>query len=224
MNLSTYFLIAHISMLSVLIPILIGIWKYKTLDSTLKLVLLWLCFSGLFDLACFMIANDYILAHRNSNNMIVVNVYPAVQVVFISLIYQRFFKSSVRQILLSISILSILFILWQYFLNNGFYELKSLSLGLSTIVGLLYLLGYFSLFLIEKIDIDYSYNHESLLWISSGTLLFFAGSFVVVTGYDIISKYKHIFHPYIFHLIPRIIMNLAIFIGFLVYKGIPKND
>jgi len=218
------FLIANISCLSVLIPITIGLWKFKTLDKTLKLILLWLFFSGLTDLACYLIVYGYILPHRAGNNMIIFNLYPAIEVICISLIYQRFFTSTNRRALLGISIISILFILWQYFFNKGFEEVKSLSAGTSSLIGILYILNYFSLFLNEKIDIDYSYNHESLLWISSGVLLFFAGSFVVVAGYDIILKYKDIFHPYIFQWILRIIMNIAIFMGFYVYKRIPRND
>lgn len=162
---------------SILVPILIGIVKYKKLFGPLRLVLLFLGVSLLFEIVV------YSLAFNGINNMPFFHLFSLVQLCFISTFYYLAFKDAfLRKGILVTAVLLLLFMAYNSLYLQGIYKFDSNSKGLLGLFSIILSLLYFRKIMHEEILVRL--EEHPMFWVNSGIMIYFAGSIFLFSFFN----------------------------------------
>ena len=182
---ATIFYIGVLVPISIIAPISLAFLKYKQLPPELKIITLCLCCSGLSNLL------STVSSHLGINNMPLVHLYSVVEFGVICMFY--------RKILLNENIRKYIPVLFLFFLlicivNALFFQTifsystytKPIEAIFVILLSIVYLLQ-----LLEDYDKVIAHKTE-LIYINSGFLLYFSGSFVLFTIFNIFVNNKDV--------------------------------
>lgn len=159
---------------SVIFPLIIAGIRYRQLPGYVKTLCAWL----LFSLATEIFVGDILtfVLKLGNQNIIYYNVYTFFEFGFIALFFYQgskipFFK----KIVLFTTPLFIAFCLWDMIFLEGVHQLNAISLGVESILLMLFILALF--FEISN-DVKLTFIEESpVFWILIGLLIYFASTF-----------------------------------------------
>ena len=181
-------LIRHIGAISILFPIIVGLYFYKNISLNEKIVLFLLVVVGVFDLFFYMTNKSHI------NNIFVLNLFTIIEFIFIALFYSRilgvFYKKKTLIIIYS-SVLMILFSVQCLDLSHNIdfitMSIASISIMISSIV--LILKSNFSDFLFHRSSAYISIINNTLLFYFSTTFIIYLLSDWVIANHYEMFKY-----------------------------------
>lgn len=154
---------------SSILPIIVGIPRYKYLTSNLKVVCLFFIISFVRD------TYSLILIFTVRNNIYIQNVEPIVQTVLIGTVFYCSFESPFNRRLIAVSTVVCALISAFYYEDN---EVSSVSLSAFRLFAIILSLAYFS-----KVVMDMRIKNmlrHSMFWFTSGLLIYAAGTFFVM--------------------------------------------
>jgi hypothetical protein len=164
---------------SILLPILIGAIKYRSLDRSLKIILLFNIITGVLNLI------NHVLATHLISNLFIFHFYAIFEFAIISWFYNIQFKGIINKIIPPlVGIFSILCLVnFFYIQNNIKIELNTYTRSLEGIV----IIGYSVMFFNRQsqVDTQHTWGESSLNWANSSFLVFYSCSFFtfMVTNY-----------------------------------------
>lgn len=155
---------------SILLPILIGILKYKILPQSLKLILGYLIFTAIVNAISIILARVF-----HVNNMPVTHFYTLVEFVIIVFWYRNVLEVSKKSS--PFNLLIILFSLLCFinvFFFQSIFSYNSYTRSLEAIICIFFGLNYFA-----KIALEENKKNKSVLAINCGIFLYFSGAFIL---------------------------------------------
>lgn len=203
---SFYITLAQISTLTVVIPLVIGLFRKKYFNSGEK-ILLYLTGLALLTEIIGQIISKW------SNNMYVFHIYTVVEFIFISLFYIKFISPS--RFIIVIRILIFLFIgiaAFDYFKEKN--TMDDLSTTIESILFMLYsIVGFYTLL---QNPVQYRVVDIPFFWFNTAILLYFAGNLFLFIFSSYIERHSHrVFSEvWAIHSIMNIIFYVLISIGF----------
>ena len=165
-------LIGYIANASYLIAAIAGIIRFKHLSDAMKVLFLF-CFFG-----CVDIIIEILLARKRTNNSFLANYFVLGECAFIFTVY--FFSIGSKKTRQIISILAFLFLcIWT--VDKISFEIPNqinVEMALASRIFIIVI----SVFMIQTIvkRIDHPLANEPMFWVSSGTLIYSAGVFVII--------------------------------------------
>jgi len=165
-------LIGYIANASYLIAAIAGIIRFRHLSDAMKVFFLF-CFYG-----CVDIIIEILLARKHTNNSFLANYFVLGECAFIFTVY--FFSIGSKKTKQIISILAFLFLcIWTG--DKIFFEIPNqinVEMALASRIFIIVI----SVFMIQTIvkRIDHPLTNEPMFWVSSGTLIYSAGVFVII--------------------------------------------
>ncbi len=165
-------LATYISMGSVIIPFIIGVYRFKYLNALQKLIGLSVVVTLLGEFGI------YLLTILDINNLFAVHLYTVLQFAVLVLIMEKgLFPLLSRIVSRSLIFLFALFALMDAFWWNDLYSFNTYARPLSSFILLLLVLLFFYKTLKElKIK---SLERAPLFWLSIGLILYFSGSLFI---------------------------------------------
>ena len=165
-------LIYYVANSSYAIPALAGIVRYKRLSTAMRVFLLF-CFLGCLDLSA-----EIMLGRKNVNNAFLSNYFVLAESAFIFTVYFLSIQSKkARQV---ISALSFLFLsIW--IVDKIFLEVPNQINAEMAIASRIFII-VISVFMIHAVvrRIDSPLTDEPMFWVSSGTLIYSTGVFLII--------------------------------------------
>jgi len=164
--------IGYIVPFSGVIPLVIGLYKFRSLDSPLRIMTCYLLLS-----ICCSIAGS-ILASQNINNMPVAHIYTFLELILLSVFYMNVFRQSFFRYLIAFLSLSLLvFLAIDTLLPGKIYHFNNNGKSLEALLFILCSVGYF----ISALDTDHKAAKSSpvLTYINAGLLVYFSSSLVL---------------------------------------------
>lgn len=164
--------IGYVVPFSGIIPLGIGLYKFRSLDSALRIITCYLLLS-----ICCSIAGS-VLASQNINNMPVTHVYTFLELVVLSVFYMSVFKQNIFRYLIALLSLSLLvFLAIDTLLPGKIYHFNNNGKSLEALLFILYSVGYF----ISALDTDHktAKSNPVLTYINAGLLLYFSSSLIL---------------------------------------------
>lgn len=165
--------IGYVVPFSGIIPLFIGLSRFKRLEPALRIMTGYL----LLSVACSVAGT--ILASQNRNNMPVIHVYTFLELILLSLFYLLVFKNrQFRYLIACLSLSLLVFLVADTLLPGKIYHFNNNGKSLEALLVILFSVGYF----IE--GLDHSENktlrsNAALTYINAGILLYFSSSLVL---------------------------------------------
>ncbi len=163
--------LARIASVSYLIPLLVGLWRFRSLDRSMKIFFLLCVWS------CVEIVAEYMLSVRHINNTFIINYFLLIDALFLFLLY--LFSTDDRRTKRNIFILALLFICaWivdKIFLavpdqiNSEMAVTSQIFIILASIVIVQAIMKKSSNLLID----------EPIFWVAAGHVLYSAGVLLI---------------------------------------------
>ncbi len=213
-----YSILAYVTTTSVLVPTLISLIKYKSLNNSLRLLFVYLV------ITCFKEAACIYLALKLENNIHIYNALSIVEFFIIPYIYYKEFtsikfKNITKYAIIITSIVyltNVLFIQGLFKFNT--YTIIAGRLSLITIT----LLYFFEL--LQKVETTSLYK-EPMLWVTTGVLFYSVGSFLVHGLYDLHSQFPMELNLKIWAInsVLNFMMNILFSISFLCADNENRN-
>lgn len=202
-------ILIYISAISILLPLIIGLSKYRSLPNGEKIFLSYLAIAALFE-SLFV----YMMLHHMSSHLIG-NLFVLSEFILISLVLTSWLKEFSIKIP-SLIVIGCFIIVWSF--NATINGLGVLSQYVITAerLGLMILSGYFLIQLMRHFDV-YPF-HNRRFWIASGIFIYFTTTILTYSmlqllsngSYLILTKYFNYFNTTI-----NIFGNILYSIGFL---------
>jgi hypothetical protein len=196
-----------ISMLSVFIPIAVGMYKLRALSIPMRVLLILVITSLAFD------SFSEIVAHANqggNSNLWVLNLYTPIETIIYCVFFILVLKDLIHQkILIVIYLVPLAFIL--HFTYKHGNRLSDVSLAIESITVIASAMIFFYVML-KRLEHDTPLSNP-YFWFNSAILIYFSSAFFVF----IFSDYRRLssdWNLWNIHSIVRIIFNLLISIGF----------
>jgi hypothetical protein len=164
--------IGYVADFSFVIPAIAGIIRFKHLSNAMKVFLLFCSF------ACVDVAGEMVLSHKNTNNAFLANYFVLGECAFIFTVY--FFSIGSKKIKQIISSLAFLFLcIWM--VDKIYFETPN-QLNVEMAVASRIFIIVISVFMIHTIvkRIDHPLTDEPMFWVSSSTLVYSAGIFLII--------------------------------------------
>lgn len=202
-------LLLDLSLYSIFLPLLAGLYKFKSLSYTLKVLLIYIVISTISE-----ILGEYLWQH-GLNNVLVINIFIFSQFNLLAYIYYIHFKNYQFSKLLPYCIITftIFAIINAFWLENIFRTLNSNTLILSGFILIILSIVFFHKSMTEE-------NNEksTMFWISSAILFYFFTNMFIFIFDDIFNDIT--LRPYSIslwsiHAIINIITNVLFIIAFL---------
>ncbi|MFT4031749.1 MAG: hypothetical protein QM669_04970 [Siphonobacter sp.] len=165
----------HISTVSIVVPFIIAIVRYRYLRNEYLLMICYLTVSFLTEMWGFVT-----FFRGSTNNLIVYNVFTLVELTLLGLLYYQFINHrATRRVILVLIIVFAGIVFWRYLPDPSRYD--GAVWGLENAIVILFILLYF-VHLFRKMEVE-RLSRSPIFWISSGLLIFFSGSvFVYLFG------------------------------------------
>ncbi len=156
---------------SILLPIVWGSIKYRSLDKSLKIILLFNVFTGTLNFI------NHILATHRISNLFVFHFYAIFEFAIISWFYNVQFKGVVNKIIppLVVTFGTLCLINFFFIQNNIKLELNTYTRSLESI----FIIGYSVMYFNQQsqTDNEHKWVDLSLNWVNSAFLIFYSCSF-----------------------------------------------
>ena len=194
---------------SVLIPLLVGIYRFSGLSDNLKLVTYFLFSGTLFNLASVILITIW-----EANTIPLFHVYLVTEFAFITLIYQKTLKGFISdKAFWAVGLIFLATELVEISLG-GWYAFPMEARSLESVSVIVFCLLYF--YRVSKEMVILHLEKEPMFWITIGLLLFFAGTLNYFLLYEHINslgtRYAELVFSYIYQSL-TILGNLLIAIG-----------
>ena len=168
--------------LAIIIPISASVARYKILPGELRLLSWYLIFSGVSNLI------TSILAFNRVNNMPAMHIYTGIEFVVLAIFYGRILPGgAIRKYQHFIIAGFLLFCIINAWCGQGMHTYNSYTKSLEALCLIIFTISYF------KRDLDESNGHlqarSAITSINAGLLIYFSGSFVLFTLYNIIATH-----------------------------------
>ncbi|MEM6684568.1 MAG: hypothetical protein AAF617_02140 [Bacteroidota bacterium] len=205
--------ISEISQLSLGIPIVMCLWRYKRLNK-----LYWTLFVLLI-VAAIISYNAYTLYKNVQNNMHILHLYTVVEYIFWSLFYYQLFKKSmVKKAIIGLVVILVAFSILNTLYWQPLDTFNSYSRSLEAAFLLCFAIAWFyKVFVNGKII---RLEKHPVFWINAGVLVYFSGAFLLFISNNFlvgISK-QAFFQAWTLHALFLIIHYLFITIGIWLIK------
>lgn len=199
-----YALLSYSAVFAIVIPLSIGLWRFRRLDDKLKLLTGLLCIGAVTEL----VAN--ILAEFRINNLPILHFYSIAEFALLFTIYHLYFRNIIsrRTYLLGLSGF-VVFALINAFYIQDLYGFNTYPLLVeSTIFTGLSLLFFYKTLQEKKVV---HIEQTSMFWLSSGHLIYFAGNLSIFTFSNYMLEVSNQLHEGIWaiHSIFLIILYIA---------------
>lgn len=201
--------------LSILIPIFIGITKFKMLTKPAKVVLCYMVASAITNGISIFISKQW-----HMNNMPLVHLYTVIELILIVIFYKRVFEAPAKMsfftlIVISFTVLCVVNAL--YF--QSIYTYNSYTRSLEAIICILFAMNYFARIAaspsVRKLikEPNFYFNTGFFLYFSGAFMLFIFSNFVIknLANHDFLIIWA-------IHAALILLMNLLFSIGFLLCK------
>ena len=165
-------LIGHLAVWSTLLPAVVGMWRYRNLDSPMKLFAFF-CVIGVLNVLL-----EIALSRMNMNNHFLSDAYWLIAVPFLGLVYYRSVTSSTVRILLGIctvTFVSVWLVQESFFAEPG--KLNSILAMITAIF--LVMMSIATMNALVKSTVSHL-TGEPMFWVLTGTMVYYAGSFAVM--------------------------------------------
>lgn len=164
--------IGYVVPFSGIIPLGIGLYKFRSLDSALRIMTCYL----LLSIGCSIAGS--VLAAQNINNMPVGHIYTFLELILLSAFYLNIFKQGLFRYLIALLSLALLvFLAMNTLLPGKIYHFNNNGKSLEALLFILCSVGYF----ISALDTDHKAAKSSpvLTYINAGLLLYFSSSLIL---------------------------------------------
>lgn len=177
-----YSIFAYITTLSVIIPTLLAFFKLKSLDTSLRLLSLYLIITTVKELVC---------VYYSYNQWYNIHIYNPLRIVEFFIMPLIYYKAFTNKKFKNITKYAIVLITSVYLVNLLFIQGLNKFNTYTIIVGrisliIITLLYFFEL--LQKVETTSLYR-EPMLWISTGLLFYSVGSFLIHGLYDLHSNF-----------------------------------
>ena len=201
--------------LSVLLPIIIGIVQFKNLPGPARIILWYVLTSGFFSGISVIVGRYF-----HTNNMPLVHLYTAAEVVLFTWYYRRLSGNTFKNkfyILLPV-LFAILCIVNAVFFQN-IYTYSSYTRSVEAIICMLFALNYFAI--MASVAGDKRTLRQPAFYFNAGIFLYFSGAFIlfVFSNFIITNLSRHNF-LIIWNIHAALILLMYLFFstGFLICK------
>ena len=155
--------LTYIVPLSILLPITIGLIKFKQTNKSHKLLLYYLIISGLINLIAVVLTNF------RMQNLPLLHLYTIVETVFILTYFRTIFlKKSIQTALLILTVLFPLICILNFTFLQDIYTFNTYTRPLEAI-----LITFFCLLYFHKSGFTENWINKSLNWFNMGILMYF---------------------------------------------------
>ena len=163
----------RISQASVLIPVVIAIFRYKRLSPEQR-ILSWLVFSLLLtEIIAFYGFTNF----EAGKNHLLYNLYAIALFVFLNRIYRSILKEKLSAYLNLVLGLFLLFACYNGFFIQSIYVLNTNTIVVSFVTYIILSISYFYQML--KGPLDYDLECNPMFWLNSGILLYNSGALIL---------------------------------------------
>lgn len=197
---------------SALIPLGLGIFRWKRLSYELKILSAYLLLSAIIDI----ISAHY--AHRNINNLAIYYLFTFLEFIIFSYLYYIIYdKIRLKRLIQWIAILFSVFIIADVYIE-GSQSYAAIPRTVESIIFTIYSTIY--LYFVLGENENASLKNESLFWINGGVLVFFAGTLLffslstfILANADLELQKKLFITPSILNIIQKILFTISIWIS-----------
>lgn len=180
-------------------------------------------FSGFVFLSLVVQLTSQVLFEYSVNNLPLLHFHVPLGFIFLSIFYQKVFKSFIHKNVLSwIMIGFVLFSILNTLFFQNLYTFNSYALSLESVILTIYSLSFFILLLDESVQLEKKKWLSSLKWINSGVFIYYASGLLLFYFGELLTKFTTINFriSWIFHSCIHMIFYVCIIIG--LWKH-PKN-
>lgn len=162
----------YIAVWSTLIPVVVGLWRYKSLDRSMKL------FTAFCVIGVINVLLEIVLSRMKINNFFLSDIYLLIAVPFFGVVYHRSVTStSVRSIL---KFGSVLFVLIWLIDEVFFAEPEKMNSTLAMITAI-FLVIMSTVTFNSLVKSTWSVlTGEPMFWVLTGTIVYYSGTFAVM--------------------------------------------
>ena len=204
-----YRILTYSSIISILIPLICCVIKYKTHSTILWVLFTYIIFSTLTEILSLFLPNYSI-----KNYFLSQNIFAVTEFLLISVLYYLEFKIKITQrIILYISIAYICFVLIELGITGKYLQAN-------TIISLIEacILSMFAIYFFFNVQTELSIprlTDYSFFWINCGVAIYFSTSIILFAFDDYISKCgeKEVEQLWGLHLFCNILYNILLSVG-----------
>ncbi len=165
--------IGYIVPFSGIIPLGIGLYKFRSLEPCLRIITCYLLLSVLCSAA------GSVLAAHNVNNMPVAHVYTFLELILLSAFYISIFRQGVfRYLIALLSVALLVFLAIETVLSGKIFYFNNTGKSLEALLFILCSVGYF-ISALDHTDHKAAKNSPALTYINAGLLLYFSSSLIL---------------------------------------------
>lgn len=199
---------------SIIIPIAVGLMRYKRLDAGLTVLVWLLLISILFE------AVMYFTGERGINNHLIGNPFIIIQYLFLSAVFYLSFGSYIiRKGIVVVAVLFVVFGIANLLSMQGHDCFNTWTLGIACLLLMLVaLLFYYELFKEGKVQ---RLERYPLFWVASAVLVYAAGCFFlfIFSNYALEESKELLYVQWSIHSVINIVTNLCYAVGLWLSPG-----
>ena len=162
--------LATVSAFSVFLPLAVGLFRLRQLGLHLKILLVFLGISAIVESVTVAMASS------GTSNVFLIPLFALIELTFVTIVYSKVYQNRIwKRILIFVPIAFTIFLVLNVFFAEG---AKNLSSYIRSVEGLL-VIGITLVWFYQALN-NVSINaihREPMFWISSGFLIYFAGTF-----------------------------------------------
>jgi hypothetical protein len=175
--------IGYVVPFSGIIPLGIGLYKFRRLEPGLRIITCYL----LLSVSCSVAGT--LLASQNMNNMPVVHVYTFLELIVLSAFYLSIFRRSLlRYLIIFLSPALLIFLVMDTLLPGKIYHFNNNGKSLEALLIILCAVAYF-ISALDHTDNKAVKSNPSLAYINAGLLLYFSSSLILFIINTIDARY-----------------------------------
>lgn len=165
--------IGYVVPFSGIIPLGIGLYKFRSLEPGLRIITSYLLLSVSSSIA------GSVLASQNINNMPVAHIYTFLELILLSAFYMSIFKQGLFRYLIALLSLALLvFLAIDTLLPGKIYHFNNNGKSLEALLFILCSVGYF-ISALDHTDDKTTKSNPVLTYINAGLLLYFSSSLIL---------------------------------------------
>jgi len=201
----------YLSSLSILLPALIALYRYRLLDSEMKIFALFLLLGSCVE-AC-----DIILAHYAMNNIWLFNLFSVLEGFVICYVIGKWFESP-KMFRVSMVLFTVYFCYWIYtaMMTISLMEFNNYE---KTVKGLIFI--FLSAILLVRLSRDESImiQRDYRFWIAAAVLVYFSATLIVFSTANVFLQDHHraMEYSWLIHSVVNIAGNILLASGFIWY-------
>lgn len=178
--------IGYIVPFSGIIPLGIGLYKFRILEPRLRIITCYLLLSVLSSAA------GSVLASQNINNMPVIHIYTFLELILLSAFYLSIFKHSpFRYLIALLSLALLVFLAYDTLLPGKIHHFHNNGKSLEALLVILCSVSYF-ISALDDAGSKAAKAHPALTYINAGLLLYFSSSLILFIITTVDARYVNI--------------------------------